>query len=145
METENQRLRIKTMSIRGYVKTQKPALWTLVKRLRVEAKKSGKPLKLHLPRRSSIRRRSAKQRERMTEYAILRARFLQRNRWCPVIRGERATEIHHIRGRAGKLLLDTRYWLAVGERGHRWIHDNPAKAQERGWLAKLGEWGKQPS
>lgn len=50
------------------------------------------------------------------------------------------TEIHHKRGRRGKLLLDKRYWMPVSRVGHQWIHAHPKEAKERGWL---GLWGKQ--
>lgn len=47
-------------------------------------------------------------------------------------------ENHHIRGRAGTLYRDQRYWMAVSKQGHRWIHSHPAEAKSRGWL---GPWG----
>lgn len=49
---------------------------------------------------------------------------------------------HHIRGRAGKLLCDTRYWLACSREGHEWIHQHPAEAVTHGWLAGKGQWGR---
>lgn len=52
----------------------------------------------------------------------------------------RLNEVHHTRGRAGALLLDERYWLAVSKQGHRWIHEHPAQARNMGWLAQPGEW-----
>lgn len=51
---------------------------------------------------------------------------------------------HHIRGRAGALLCDSRYWLAVSKRGHQLIHENPERARHLGWLAQKGDWGRQP-
>lgn len=54
----------------------------------------------------------------------------------------RLTEVHHTRGRAGALLLDKRFWIAVSRIGHRWIHSNPAEARRRGWLCAVGEWNK---
>jgi hypothetical protein len=54
------------------------------------------------------------------------------------------TEVHHIRGRLGKLLLDQNYWLAVSAEGHRWIHDHPGEARAHGWLCAKGDWNKQP-
>ena len=75
-------------------------------------------------------------------YAERRRLFLAEHCWCDVCCRGRASEVHHARGRAGKLLLDTRYWLAVCRRCHRWIHDNPKAAQFQGWLAPRGQWGK---
>lgn len=59
--------------------------------------------------------------------------------FCPV-----SPSPHHIRGRLGSLLCDTRYWLACSEAGHRWIHDNPSEARKHGWLAQPGDWNRQP-
>ena len=53
---------------------------------------------------------------------------------------DKLTEVHHMRGRAGSLLLDQRYWLAVSKQGHRWIHSNIEKARALGWLCELGKW-----
>lgn len=52
----------------------------------------------------------------------------------------RLNEIHHTRGRAGSLLLDERFWLAVSENGHRFIHENMDLAREYGWLCEKGLW-----
>jgi hypothetical protein len=72
--------------------------------------------------------------------------------WCPVM-GEIFGKLiqvckkpHHIRGRDGSLLCETRWWLAVADPdrypAHRWIHDHPEEAQRHGWLASAGQWGK---
>lgn len=58
---------------------------------------------------------------------------------CPVMatlfnKTIRATEIHHTNGRENDRLLDRSYWLAVSREGHQWIHNNPKKARELGWL-----------
>lgn len=45
-----------------------------------------------------------------------------------------ATDIHHKRGRVGKLLLDMTHWLPVCRLAHNWIHDNPAEAKSKGLL-----------
>jgi len=42
--------------------------------------------------------------------------------------------IHHKAGRTGKLLNYVPYWLAVSDIGHKWIHSNPEKAYEFGFL-----------
>lgn len=52
------------------------------------------------------------------------------------------TDVHHTRGRAGKLLCATEHWMLVCRECHRWIHANPDEARKRGWLAQRGEWGK---
>lgn len=60
---------------------------------------------------------------------------------CPVmlkIKGKRfkITDLHHMAGRKGKLLRYKPYWLAVSREGHNWIHDNPEKAYELGFLIR---------
>lgn len=51
-----------------------------------------------------------------------------------------ATDLHHSRGRLGKLLLDTRFWVALCRTCHRWCHDNPAAARKVGLMCKKGLW-----
>lgn len=42
-----------------------------------------------------------------------------------------ATQIHHMRGRTGGLLCDTRYWLAVCQDCHRYIEDHKKWARQK--------------
>lgn len=76
--------------------------------------------------------------------------FLVRNPWCAWGLKQkpkqyiRATQVHHTRGRAGRLLLDQRFWLAMSDAPHTWIHNNIAQARELGLICPKGEWGKQP-
>lgn len=44
------------------------------------------------------------------------------------------SEVHHKAGRIGKLLNYVPYWLAVSSDGHKWIHNNPKKSYELGFL-----------
>lgn len=71
------------------------------------------------------------------------------NVYCPVwdaygpgIARKRTEDVHHTRGRAGELLLDERFWLAVSRMGHDWIQKNPDKARAKGWLCERGQWNK---
>ena len=52
---------------------------------------------------------------------------------CPI-----ATEIHHrcCGGNRKATYLRTDTWMALSPWGHRFIHDNPKLAYERGWLLK---------
>jgi len=50
--------------------------------------------------------------------------------WCEV---PAATEVHHRKGR-GKYLLDESTWLAVSNRGHRWIHDHTKESYDQGFM-----------
>jgi hypothetical protein len=63
----------------------------------------------------------------------------EKNQFCIVMaelfnRTVRATEVHHTNGRENERLLDRTYWMAVSREGHQWIHNNPKKARELGWL-----------
>jgi len=57
--------------------------------------------------------------------------FLEGKR-CPITGGI-ATEVHHMKGREGVMLLDTKYWLAVSREGHVKIELNPEWAKEMGF------------
>lgn len=51
-------------------------------------------------------------------------------------------DVHHVRGRAGMLLCDQRYWKLVCRTCHKHIHSHIEESRKRGWIAKPGEWGK---
>jgi len=57
---------------------------------------------------------------------------------------DRLNEVHHMRGRAGSLLCDERFWIALSKQGHRWVHENPEKARNMGFLCAKGEWNTPP-
>lgn len=148
------------MSIQGYKKKGKPALWTQVTGAvptpgPVAAKKD-----YVLKRPSSIRHRAVRHRATDAEYRREAREFVRaaiaRGETCPVVAAieklregmkygwqisDKLNEVHHIRGR-GHLLLDKRFWMCCSKSGHRWIHSNVADAQARGWIARPGEWGK---
>lgn len=77
---------------------------------------------------------------------LMRAYNKDVREWLPgrMILGKPATEVHHIRGRLGTLLLDKRFWLAVNRKTHDWIRDNPEKARYLGFLCQRGEWHVAP-
>jgi hypothetical protein len=106
-----------------------------------------------------IKRVSDRGKQRNHMYAKKRKVFLaeENNRFCPVCKAAFeglidieeidnyelikrykglvfATEIHHKKGRIGKLLNHTPYWLAVSRIGHVWIHKYPEKAYELDFL-----------
>lgn len=118
---------------------QKKAPWFIAKYGENQTTKKPKP----------IRRRSVTESKRMRAYLQQRSVWLLRteNQWCIVVKETtgaivRATEVHHMRGRAGSLLCDERFWLPVSAEGHRIIHDSPESARARGWICKKGEWNK---
>lgn len=100
-----------------------------------------KDTSLPCPKYSNIKPRSKKRAAEERLYNQMVRPFLNKeeNKICPVmfhLEGWqlRTSEVHHIKGRIGKLLLYTPYWLAVSSEGHKWIHDNPNKAKALGWM-----------
>lgn len=87
---------------------------------------------------------SAKRREQMKIYAQKRKAFLKANPKCAVFPSRKATDVHHMRGRAGALYLSEAHWLAVSREGHHKINENPTWAREMGFLCAKGQWGMQP-
>jgi hypothetical protein len=87
---------------------------------------------------------SAKRRREMKEYAKLRKTFLKDNPQCAVFANQKSTDVHHLRGRAGKLYLCPDYWLPVCRAAHHKINENPQWARDNNYLCAKGEWGKQP-
>ena len=75
-------------------------------------------------------------------YLKAKRRFLE-NRMCAVFPNKQATQVHHIRGRLGTLLLNESFWLPVSQDGHRKIHDEPEWARSNEYLCKAGDWNKQ--
>ncbi len=59
------------------------------------------------------------------EYAIKSKEFLLINSQCAVFPELKAIEVHHIKGRSGKMLLNEKYWLPVSREGHNKIGSNP--------------------
>src|SRR2546422_7465963 len=91
---------------------------------------------------------SARRRLERRTYLKAKARFLLLHRWCAwglakePPRHYVATQLHHLRGRAGKLYLDERFFVAVSAAGHRNIHDQPELARKLGLLCARGLWGR---
>ena len=102
-------------------------------------------MKTAIPRRKRPSPISAKRRIEAAEYRRRRIAFLKDHPFCEFflrLRGSRipSTQVHHTRGRSGRLYLATEFWAAVSDAGHRRITNEPALARE---LGLLGPWGKQ--
>lgn len=76
---------------------------------------------------------------RMKEYGKLRKEFLATNKLCARC-GKKATDIHHTRGRVGRLLCMSAHWISVCRQCHQWIGENPNEARAEGLLCELGKW-----
>lgn len=137
-----------------YQRKTKPAIWQQAFPGQVQQKPEAKPRRI-----CSVSKRNAPDRARYAREA--REYVADRKKWgitCVVVDtipelfggfryghpiSNKLTEVHHQRGRTGALLMDKRYWQACSKAGHRWIHEHPGEAQKHGWIAQLGEWGKQ--
>ena len=101
------------------------------------------------PRRP-LKKVSDKRAGEMRVYRDRKAKFLLFHCHCFVC-GEwihlADRELHHVRGRAGKLYLDERFWEMAcgGMKGcHSKIHREPKWAIANGYLGGPGEWGVCP-
>lgn len=85
-------------------------------------------------KRSRIRPISKRRAQELAIYRERRKVFLIKRRWCSVFKYQRSTQVHHMKGRTGKRLLDERFWLAVSWKGQLWIHENVRESIKRGWI-----------
>lgn len=81
-----------------------------------------------------IKQVSDKRKVENAKYLVLRIEFLGRpeNQKCPIT-GKPTTDVHHMKGRIGRLLLDTRYWVALSRDGHKYVEENPEWAKANGY------------
>lgn len=180
------------MSLRGYVKKGKPALWKqaadeagvvdhfALARAQYKAAKAERKrreaswgrLKREPKPRKRVKQVSDHARQRLEEYRKARAAYLRDCPFCEVCveinslvgkpmeswhpdsppepntvwtlpkKEHEATDIHHVRGRAGPLLTDRRHFKATCRNAHDWIHAQPSLARALGLLAQPGQWNK---
>lgn len=140
-------------------KPKKKALWLTAfpeQAVKTMAKKEKVAKLRKLIRPVSKRKQSVMKEYREAARAFVAA-AVARGETCPVVAKiedlresiryghpccNRLNEVHHTRGRAGSLLLDQRFWLALSKQGHRWVHENPELAREYGWLCAAGDWNR---
>lgn len=81
--------------------------------------------------RKQINKYSDKRKKQNIEYLTLRKKFLEQpeNKICPIT-NKPTTDIHHKKGRIGKLLTDTSQWIALSREGHKFVEENPQWAKE---------------
>lgn len=103
-------------------------------------------------KRSPLRRASKKRAKQLRVYSALRKTLLV-DAFCEFPDGvvtigmvdskqivtsvgctHRATQIHHIKGRYGTLLVDKNNLMLLCPEHHAWIHDNAKEARKRGLL-----------
>lgn len=93
----------------------------------------------------SIRPVSKSRAPQLARYRKLRADFLEESKCKACFKIWKrepipATQVHHTRGRVGRLLCEAQYWLAVCHECHEWITNHTAKARELGLVCELGKW-----
>lgn len=94
----------------------------LRKGLAFKAPKEVKPIAKH----------SKKMQAAMALYSLKKKHWIKGKR-CSVFTEKPATDIHHMKGRIGELLLDESNWLPVSREGHQKIELNPKWAKEMGF------------
>jgi hypothetical protein len=81
--------------------------------------------------------RSAKRAKQEKEYSNKRKTFMLAHPLCQAnISGlctSQSTDIHHIKGRSGELLLEVNEWMSVCRACHMWIETHPIEATELGF------------
>ena len=97
---------------------------------RTKLHRASTPLK----RYTRLRRVSKKREGESKIYLAKRRRFLSANPVCEKCKHEKSRDVHHVCGRYGGNYLNEMTWLALCRTCHRWIHDHPKEARERGWL-----------
>lgn len=91
-----------------------------------------------------MRRVSGKRSGENREYAKLRLAFLIEHPVCQACEEAASSQVHHTRGRIGRLLCMVRFWMAVCRGCHQWITEHPVEARERGWTCAAKEWNVVP-
>ncbi len=83
-------------------------------------------------RKTPLRKMSKAKARETRKYWPLRRKFLEEHPFCELdICGNRSTNIHHMKGQAGLMMNDTRYFLAVCVPCHDYIesHKNEMRAK----------------
>jgi len=93
--------------------------------------KASKKVDLKLKGFKPIPNVSKKRQAENLQYQVLRKEFLEKpeNKICPIT-GQPTTDVHHKKGRVGKLFLDTKYWIALSREGHQYVEENPNWAKD---------------
>jgi hypothetical protein len=77
------------------------------------------------------------------QYRAVAKVFLDDNPRC-WLTGAPSTDLHHSRGRAGRLYSDDRFFVALCRKAHDWARDFPRVARELGLVAEFGGWNSEP-
>lgn len=89
-------------------------------------------------KRKPIRRISAARAKRLSEYAKLKRRWLKGKtcQMCP----SKKVDVHHSRGRTGRLLCMVEFWIPLCRFHHNKIKEDPAWAYKHELLGPYGSY-----
>lgn len=93
-----------------------------------------------MKKRSKIRRTSVKRQAQLDEYyETVRPAYMKAHPKCEVENcGKPSTDVHHKKGRSGKMLLDTEFFLPTCREDHVYIEGHPDWAKAKGYsLSRL--------
>lgn len=131
-------------------KVRKPALWLSLPSARLAAqqpRQSVKRVQVGGNRSKPVRRVSVAMRKRLAEYQRVRGDYLRAHLTCegcvPLFGAKHpapAAELHHTRGRVGKLLCQSENFKALCAGCHAFCHNHPAIARSVGLLCPVGKW-----
>lgn len=155
------------MSLKGYIKKSKPALWLdlpserLARQWQAEARSKARTPRL-VKARKPIRRRAKGHASEDKAYREAARAFVRSEidagKVCPVVLkidslrngrkyghpiSAQLKANHHIFGRQGRLLMWRPGWMAISTQGHRFVHSNIEQARQHGWYAPKGLWNNE--
>ena len=79
-----------------------------------------------------MRNLSKKRAAEYRQYWKVRKAFLEENPYCKRC-GKPSQDLHHSKGKIGKLLLDTKYFIPLCRIDHTWVELSPKEAKEQGY------------
>lgn len=130
-------------------------------------KKPWRPQRKPMAKGKGLKPRTVERRREETVYYSLKRSYVERpgNRHCavclclalarpwPEVKADvmggalnpdalarRSTEVHHFRGRIGRLLCDTRFFIGTCRAHREWPHENARQARALVLLAPSSEW-----
>lgn len=98
-----------------------------------------KPVPSPKKKRKRIPQISERRKHELKKYTSVRKEYLEAHPLCEVCKLNKATEIHHKKGKIGKLLNEKEFFLATDSSCHRLIEENPEWAYKNGYsLLRVG-------
>jgi hypothetical protein len=84
-------------------------------------------------KKPGIAKVTAERKEVNKEYEKVKREFLKSHPICEVCMTEPSKDVHHKRGKIGKLLTDVRYFLAACRPCHIFLENDPLFAKKEGY------------